>query len=138
MALVESGAEYRCKHATALVKNERVRAVIGDKVELAETSKTGYDFGGWYNKEGGAAANGAEFSEEYFPFNADVVLYANWVAHVYTITLDCGEFGTVDGQRTLTAEVAYGSDFVLPVPDVNYEIKVFTYWCASADGYGVA
>ena len=32
---VESGAEYRCKHATALVKNERVRAVIGDKVELA-------------------------------------------------------------------------------------------------------
>lgn len=111
---------------------------VGDKVELAETSKTGYDFGGWYNKEGGAAANGAEFSEEYFPFNADVVLYANWVAHVYTITLDCGEFGTVDGQRTLTAEVAYGSDFVLPVPDVNYEIKVFTYWCASADGYGVA
>lgn len=111
---------------------------VGDKVELAETSKTGYDFGGWYNKEGGAAANGAEFSEEYFPFNADVVLYANWVAHVYTITLDCGEFGTVDGQRTLTAEVAYGSDFVLPVPDVNYEIKVFMYWCASADGYGVA
>lgn len=32
---VEGGAEYRCKHATALVKNERVRAVIGDKVELA-------------------------------------------------------------------------------------------------------
>lgn len=111
---------------------------VGDKAELAETSKTGYDFGGWYNKEGGAAANGAEFSEEYFPFNADVILYANWVAHVYTITLDCGEFGTLDGQRTLTAEVAYGSDFVLPVPDVNYEIKVFTYWCASADGYGVA
>lgn len=111
---------------------------VGDKAELAETSKTGYDFGGWYNKEGGAAANGAEFSEKYYPFNADVVLYANWVAHVYTITLDCGEFGTVDGQRTLTAEVAYGSDFVLPVPDVNYEIKVFTYWCASADGYGVA
>ena len=108
------------------------RAALGIAIEV------GYDFGGWYNKEGGAAANGAEFSEEYFPFNADVVLYANWVAHVYTITLDCGEFGTVDGQRTLTAEVAYGSDFVLPVPDVNYEIKVFTYWCASADGYGVA
>ena len=30
---------------------------VGDKAELAETSKTGYDFGGWYNKEGGAAAN---------------------------------------------------------------------------------
>lgn len=29
------GTEYRCKHATALVKREHVRAVIGDKVELA-------------------------------------------------------------------------------------------------------
>ena len=29
------GAEYRCKHATALVKRERVRAVIGDQVEVS-------------------------------------------------------------------------------------------------------
>lgn len=31
----QDGAEYRCKHATALVKNEHVRAVVGDKVELS-------------------------------------------------------------------------------------------------------
>lgn len=29
------GAEYRCKHATALVKREHVRAVIGDQVEVS-------------------------------------------------------------------------------------------------------
>lgn len=29
------GIEYRCKHATALVKEEKVRAVIGDRVELS-------------------------------------------------------------------------------------------------------
>lgn len=29
------GAEYRCKHATALVKREHVRAVIGDQVKVS-------------------------------------------------------------------------------------------------------
>lgn len=29
------GAEYRCKHATAFVKREHVRAVIGDQVEVS-------------------------------------------------------------------------------------------------------
>lgn len=31
----DDGAFYRCEHATALVKGQRVRAVIGDRVEIA-------------------------------------------------------------------------------------------------------
>jgi ribosome biogenesis GTPase len=31
---IEDGTEYRCKHATSLVKGQDVRAVIGDKVKL--------------------------------------------------------------------------------------------------------
>lgn len=30
-----NGAMVRCEHATALVKGERVRAVIGDRVEVS-------------------------------------------------------------------------------------------------------
>ncbi len=114
-----------------------IYAAVGDRVVLQDTTKKGYDFGGWYNVEGGAMCNGAEFEQEFFSANADITLYASWTAHVYEITLDCGEFGTIGGERILTARVAYGADFVLPVPDVNFEIKVFMFWCASADGYGV-
>ena len=32
---LEDGAELRCKHATSLVKGERVRAVIGDRVRVS-------------------------------------------------------------------------------------------------------
>ena len=32
---LEDGAELRCKHATSLVKEERVRAVIGDRVRVS-------------------------------------------------------------------------------------------------------
>ena len=31
----DDGCEYRCEHATALVKGQRVRAVIGDRVEVS-------------------------------------------------------------------------------------------------------
>ena len=32
---LEDGAELRCKHATSLVKGERVRSVIGDRVRVS-------------------------------------------------------------------------------------------------------
>lgn len=39
MVAADDGRLYRCKHATALVKGENHRAVIGDRVRVAESSE---------------------------------------------------------------------------------------------------
>lgn len=64
-----------------------IYAAVGDKLELPDPEKPGYEFAGWYNVYGGAARNGAKYEDIVFSDNCDITLYADWTAKKYEVTL---------------------------------------------------
>ena len=81
----------------------------GATYTLEVPTKTGYDFGGWYD-----GTTLVESSGTWSMTKTAVTLKAKWTAKTYTLTLDLNG-GTIDGENTVT--VTYGEQIpALPTP----------------------
>ena len=72
--------------------------------QLADATRTGYDFGGWYLDSGFTEP----ITQVVYGSFGDKHLYAQWTAHVYSLTLT--STGASDGSATVTYlsdEIAY-------------------------------
>ena len=111
---------------------EPLYVAVGDKVELPESLLNGYDLAGWYNTAGGAAANGAKYTDLRFAGAGDLLLHAYWTPASYTVRYDCtGGEGTAE-----TGTVTYTRDFQLEVPTIADGTKAFAGWYSEANGGG--
>ncbi|MGN1051837.1 MAG: InlB B-repeat-containing protein, partial [Candidatus Scatosoma sp.] len=108
---------------------------VGDPVTLPVTTSTGYDFAGWYTLPGGAANNGALYTDKAFLETTDLVLYAAWTPKDYTVQLD---FGDVDaGDNATTAQVTYKRDYTVTMPVANSDAtKAFAGWYSQPNAQG--
>ena len=99
----------------------------GTAVTLADPTRTGYTFGGWYRSSdaAGDSVTGISATE-----TGDQILYAQWTANTYTVTFDVNGGETLpENQKTLT--VTYGSTYgSLPTP--AKEGSAFDGWYTDA------
>lgn len=109
-----------------------IYAAVGDKLELPDPEKPGYEFAGWYNVYGGAARNGAKYEDIVFSDNCDITLYADWTAKKYEVTL----FDANDNEVG-TANITYGEDYrIEPIESQNAD-ETFAGWYTGKNGAGV-
>lgn len=102
----------------------------GDKLELPESIRDGYDFAGWYNVPGGADTNGEQLTNGKFNGTNDAVYYAYWTPAEFVLTYDAGKNGaTVNA----TEKVTYTKEFKLEVPTTTDTALTFAGWYASKD-----
>lgn len=114
---------------------EPLYLAYGDRIVLpTNVERAGYAFSGWYNTPGAAANNGALFTGEYFKAHDSFVLYANWEAKTYNITInvDAGVVGATNGQ---TITVQYGQSYTMPVP--SSDAGMFLGWYTATGGSGI-
>lgn len=106
----------------------------GGKIYLPSgATRYGYDFAGWYSSaEGGvqcvdgAIKNGSD----------DITYYARWTAQSFKITVDAGDNGEFVGEDVQTQfDVAFDSDFELPILDSKDPTKVFGGWTVNSVQY---
>lgn len=109
-----------------------IYAAVGDKLELPDPEKPGYEFAGWYNVYGGAARNGAKYEDIVFSDNCDITLYADWTAKKYEVTLfdaNDNEVGTVN--------ITYGEDYRIEPIESQNAGETFAGWYTGKNGAGV-
>lgn len=106
---------------------------FGDSLTLPETTREGYDFVGWYLVPNGVTG-GKAYTSDRFDGNGDLVLYANWSAKKYTVTLNPGDNGTV-GTDTVT--VTFGKLNQLPTATCTDATKTFVGWFSEPNGAGI-
>lgn len=107
---------------------------VGDPITLPTTEKIGYDFVAWYNVPGGAASNGAPYSDVLFNESGDIVLYGYYSAKKYEITYNYGAGGT----GTLTSDlVSFDGNYTLTVPTASNVAGAFGGWFSAPYGMGV-
>ena len=109
-----------------------IYAAVGDKLELPDPEKPGYEFAGWYNVYGGAARNGAKYEDIVFSDNCDITLYADWTAKKYEVTLfdaNDNEVGTVN--------ITYGEDYRIEPIESQNAGEIFAGWYTGKNGAGV-
>lgn len=107
----------------------------GDPIELPQPSSDAYNFVGWYNVPGGAANNGALFTETVFEERSDILLYAYWTGKTFTITYHADHGAT----QSTTESVVYGEQFAFEVPAITAERDAryaFVGWYTGASGEG--
>ena len=106
---------------------------FGDSLTLPATTREGYDFVGWYLVPNGVAS-GKEYTSDRFDGDGDLVLYANWSAKKYTVTLNPGDNGTV-GTDTVT--VTFGKLNQLPTASCTDATRTFVGWFSEPNGAGI-
>lgn len=104
----------------------------GDILDLPESSRLGYEFGGWYNTPSGAV-NGALYADEFFGKTGDIMLYAYWIPATYKVVYDCGEGNTIDKEFT---NVLYSREYTLDIPVPADGTMVFMGWFSEPNGGG--
>lgn len=109
-----------------------IYAAVGDKLELPEPEKPGYEFAGWYNVYGGAARNGAKYEDIVFSDNCDITLYADWTAKKYEVKL----FDANDNEVG-KANVIYGEDYRIEPIESQSADEIFAGWYTGKNGAGV-
>lgn len=109
-----------------------IYAAVGDKLELPDPEKPGYEFAGWYNVYGGAARNGAKYEDIVFSDNCDITLYADWTAKKYEVTL----FDANDNEVG-TANITYGEDYRIEPIESQNAGETFAGWYTGKNGAGV-
>lgn len=109
-----------------------IYAAVGDKLELPDPEKPGYEFAGWYNVYGGAARNGAKYEDIVFSDNCDITLYADWTAKKYEVKL----FDANDNEVG-TANIIYGEDYRIEPIESQSADEIFAGWYTGKNGAGV-
>lgn len=106
----------------------------GDPINLPESNKDGYDFGGWYLNKDGAQGNGEKYSDYKFTDTKNMTLYASWSPKTYTIYLKLDEAD----ENPTEVYVKYREYFNLGVANGNDAAKMFKGWYDAAGGFGTA
>ena len=144
--IAESGAEIKWASVEAYAYSvifdarggsavETQYKAVGDPVTLPVAKGTGYDFAGWYTLPGGAANNGALYSDKAFGETNDVVLYAAWTPKDYTVQLDFG--GEEAGENATTAQVTYKRGYTVTMPVTSSDAtKAFAGWYSQPNAQG--
>ena len=110
-----------------------VYVAAGDVLTLPASNRVGYTFNGWYTTPSAAAGNGKLFDDATYGEKDDIILYANWEANKYGITVEVDE--DVTGVENGTVfDVYYDSEFVLPVPESDK--GTFLGWFTGPGGSG--
>lgn len=103
----------------------------GDVLDLPETTREGYEFGGWYNIPSGAEGNGACYDVEAYDFGGDAMLFAYWKPKTYNVSLNMSGKETVAGDDE--AQVQYGRAFEIAPPEAMDTKYVFAGWFSQPD-----
>ncbi len=102
--------------------------------ELPKPERTGYAFGGWYDREGGPRAGGKKIADGVV--KSDKKLYAYWVAEFINVKLEVGDNGVYEGE--VNFKLKYGEKFELPTPQSNDSNYVFAGWFTERNNAGIA
>lgn len=105
----------------------------GDSIELPETTRTGYTFAGWFLTPN-SLENGKLYTATRHDERNDLVLYANWTANTYTITLVPGDMGDA---TDMTITVTYGKLNKVDVVKSNNSAYFFAGWYTGQNGTGI-
>lgn len=82
----------------------------GTAVTLADPTRTGYTFGGWFTD---SDFSGTAVTESPADATGDKTFYAKWTANEYTVTFDANEGTVTPESKTVTYDGTYGE---LPTP----------------------
>ena len=102
----------------------------GTAVTLADLSKTGYTFGGWFTDS--SCSDGSKVSEITATDIGDKIFYAKWTANTYTVTFDPNGGmmpEEAEANRSVTYDQSYGT---LPTPTLTGH--TFEGWYTDVDG----
>lgn len=105
----------------------------GDRNNLPVPERVGHDFAGWYNVPGGAEANGAEYTDEFFAESRDLQLYAYYEPREFEVSL---KHSSASDAVDTVVKVKYGRSFSLPVPVPKDDTVVFDGWYTGENGGG--
>lgn len=86
------------------------RYTYGTAVTLADPTRTGYTFGGWFTD---SDFSGDAVTEIPADATGDKTFYAKWTANEYTVTFDANEGTVTPESKTVTYDGTYGE---LPTP----------------------
>lgn len=86
------------------------RYTYGTAVTLADPTRTGYTFGGWFTDSG---FSGTAVTEIPADATEAKTFYAKWTANEYTVTFDANEGTVTPESKTVTYDGTYGE---LPTP----------------------
>jgi uncharacterized repeat protein (TIGR02543 family) len=105
---------------------ERTYTAYGAYGELAEASRTGYAFGGWFTEpDGGSRVAGTDTVPA-----EGLTLYAHWTANTYTVKFDAnGGTGTMEDQS-----MTYDAAAALRANAFTRTGYTFAGWATSASG----
>ncbi|MCL2675586.1 MAG: leucine-rich repeat protein [Firmicutes bacterium] len=114
------------------LQTTKLHKAFGDPVDdlpNATTKMAGHNFDAWYTSPGGPAQNAGKYSAATF-VGGDLILYANWIAHIYRIELDSGNGTVANG----SPDVTYNNLEVFEVPAING--NGFVGWYTRPNGQG--
>ncbi len=115
---------------------DSLSATYGSAMPAAtEPSRTGYTFGGYYDRTGGTGKqyySAAMASTSNWDKAVATTLYAKWIANSYTVSFDSQEGSTPD---PATKEVYYDQAYG-PLPTVTKPDLVLDGWYTAADSAG--
>lgn len=108
---------------------DAVYVATGDSVALGTTTRPGYDFAGWFNAPGGAAAGAYQYVNGFvYDKTTGTVLFAAWTPMKATVSYNFLGFGENADFGTTT--VTFGKDFALKVPTAPSTAYTFAGWFA--------
>jgi uncharacterized repeat protein (TIGR02543 family) len=120
-AMWEKIPQYTVKFSTDGTSCDSKTVYEGVSVTLPTTSKTGYNFLGWYT----ASSGGTKVTSPYTP-TSSITLYAHWEQKQYTVTF------STDGTSCDSKTVAAGNSVTLP--STSKDGHVFVGWFTSSSG----
>lgn len=125
-AATEYSITYNLDGGTNDENNPDKYTVESETITLADASKTGYTFDGWYD----ATSGGNEVTEIAKGSTGDVNLYAYWTANKYTVTFNGNGGGTpTPASMEVTYDGTYGD--LATVTRTGHE---FLGWFTEATG----
>lgn len=114
---------------------EQVRSAYlatGDKIAFQSPTRTGYNFGGWYDAAGGI---GSKYTSSTYTAQADSHLYAYWNGKSYTVTFNYGK-GSAPSGAPSSVTVKYEEEFPNWHTAVAPSGSDFGGWYSLPDGRG--
>jgi len=106
---------------------DAVYVATGDAVDLAVTTRSGYDFAGWYNAPGGAAAGAYNYKDGFvYDLTTSTVLFAAWTPMKATVSYNF--MGMGDATDFGTTTVTFGEGYTLKIPTPPSTAYSFGGW----------
>ena len=133
---IEYSITYNLDGGTNAAVNPAKYTIESETFTIADPTKTGYTFDGWFSDEELETAATTTIAQG---STGDVVLYAKWTVNSYTATFNAngGEFG--EGVTTATKQVAYEAAITATdITEPTREGYAFKGWALTSDATAAA